>query len=203
MVARVTAIIISAGKQEWQEFTVPAYHSLGLSTRIDYELLTVDNGGQNRGMLNIKEMVPYAEAVNLAAAEVHTEKMLILNNDITATGDWMQCIEQYATPYCGAVSLIKEGVAYIEGWCICIDTDLWHTIGGFNAEYKNSWEDVDLAWRLSRLGVTPCVIPMPFKHIWGATRARYAGSNKWDSENRTRLLSRMREAKSWKWQRLG
>jgi len=203
MAPKYSIVIVSAGQREWQDFTEPAYRTIGQLTRTDYELILVDNGGRNRGVVNFKEMVPYAEAANAGVAKATCQKVILLNNDVTATGDLLAKVEQYSTPYCGAVSLIKESVEYIEGWCIVIDRDLWHILGGFNTVYKNSWEDVDLAWRLKRLGITPCVIPIPLTHIWGATRSRYEGSNKWDEENRQYLLSRMREAKEWRWQRLG
>jgi hypothetical protein len=203
MVAKYGVVIVSAGMREWEEYTAQCWRTLGLCTHIDYDLIRVDNGGDNRGEVNFDQMVPYAEAANAGAALIRNDKLVILNNDITFTGDIFEKLDLYATPYCGAVSFIKEGVEYIEGWCIVIDRDLWHLVGGFNTVYRNSWEDVDLAWRLSRLGIRPCVIPIPAKHIWGATRSRYKGSNRWDVQNREYLLSRMREAKEWKWTRQG
>lgn len=195
MTAKYGVVIVNAGIPEWQDFTEPAYRSLGITTRIDYDLVLVDNGGHGRGQVNFPEMVPYAEAVNKGAEALKNEKLVILNNDIIVRSDLFSAIEKWSpgSPYCGAVCLSKEGVEYIEGWCIVIDRDLWEHLGGFDTEYKNSWEDVDLAWRLSRIGIKPVVIPVPIRHIWGATRARYPGSNKWDEVNRQRLLSRMRE----------
>jgi len=203
MAAKYGVVIVSAGIPEWEMFTVECYRTLGLTTRIDYDLILVDNGGQRRGMVNIDTMVPFAEAANMGAACLQNEKLVILNNDVTFTGDLFDTLEKYATPYCGAVLLTKENVEYVEGWCIVIDRDLWHVLGGFNTVFKNSWEDVDLAWRLSRLGISPCRIPIPATHVWGATRSRYEGSNKWDEENRQYLLARMRDSRSWKWTRTG
>jgi len=193
MTARYGVVIVSAGIPEWDMYTVGCYRSLGISTRIDYDLCLVDNGGHGRGQVNFPKMIPYAEAANAGAATLNNEKLVILNNDITFTGDMFGCIDRYGMPYCGAVSLIKEGVEYIEGWCIVINNELWRGLGGFDIEYKNSWEDVDLAWRLSLQGIKPTVLPAPCRHIWGATRNRYPGSNRWDEENRQRLLSRIRE----------
>jgi hypothetical protein len=193
MSAKYSVVMVSAGKSEWDHFTVPAWRSLGQSTLIDYELIRVDNGGENRGEVNIDEMVPYAEAVNKGAALATCKKLVILNNDITVRGDIFARLDSWDYPYGGAVGLIKEGVEYIEGWCIVIDRDVWNFLGGFDIAYKNSWEDVDLAWRLSRMGIKGRVIPLPILHVWGATRRRYPESNKWDEENRQRLLSRMRE----------
>lgn len=198
MTAKYGIVIVSAGIKEWDEFTAPCWRSLGLSTRIDYDLVRVDNGGDNRGEVNFDKMVPYAEAANAGAALIQNEKLVILNNDITFTGDLLDSIEKWSpgSPYCGAVSFIKEGVEYIEGWCIVIDREQWVYLDGFDTAYKNSWEDVDLAWRLSKIGIRPVVIPVPAIHIWGATRNRYPGSNRWDEENRQRLLTRMRETRS-------
>jgi GT2 family glycosyltransferase len=194
MTAKWGVVIVSAGVSEWNEMTVPAYRSLGINTRTDYDLVLVDNGGSSRGQVNFNKMVCYAEAANAGAKLIKNEKLIILNNDITVNADLFARLENYnGVPYGGAVSLVKEGVEYIEGWCIVIDKDVWDFLGGFHEEYKNSWEDVDLAWRLRRIGIHPKALPVPIYHIWGATRRRYPGSNQWDEENRQRLLSRIRE----------
>lgn len=198
---KYSVIVVSAGINEWYDMTVPAINSLRANTLTDYEGIIVDNGGRNRGVVNFSQMVPYAEAVNKAAEFATGDRLIILNNDITAYGDWLAVFDKYDVPYSGAVRLLKEGVSYLEGWCICIDHDLWHMLGGFNEVYKNSWEDVDLAWRLLRLGIKPTLLPIPIRHVWGATRSRYPGANKWDEENRQYLLTRIREEKH-KWQKL-
>jgi hypothetical protein len=193
MTARYGVVIVNAGVKEWDDFTVNCYRTLGINTRIDYDLCLVDNGGLGRGQVNFPDMIPYAEAANAGAACLANERLVILNNDITFNGDLLFKLEQYSTVrFGGAVSLIKEGVEYIEGWCIVIDNELWKLMNGFDTEYKNSWEDVDLAFRLSKMNIHPRVIPIPCHHIWGATRNRYPGSNKWDEQNRQRLLSRIR-----------
>lgn len=195
----VSVIMISAGVDQWDELTTPAVESLNKHAKTPYELIVMDNGGKCRGAVNTDEMVPYATAVNLTAQYATTERLLILNNDIIARGNWQSWI--YSHEFCGPVLLKKEGVEYIEGWCISIARDLWHMLGGFNEVYKNSWEDVDLAWRACRLGVLPRRIPMPMKHIWGATRHAIPGSNKWDEKNRQMLLARKLQSR-FKWRRI-
>ena len=189
----LSVVMISAGVDQWDTLTLPAIQSLKRCARENYELIVMDNGGKGRGHPNTEEMIPFAEAMNMAVREATGERLLLLNNDITARGDWMSGL--YTSPYCGPKLLKVEGVEYIEGWCVSIDRDLWHMLNGFNEAFINSWEDVDLAWRLRRLGVLPKRITVPMAHIWGATRHAVPGSNKWDSQNRELFLSRVQEGR--------
>jgi hypothetical protein len=206
----LSVILISAGDKGkdgvdfWKKYTAPAITSLDMNASQDYkyEMIVVDNGGCGRGNLNIDVMIPYAEAVNKAYHLVSKDsnRLLILNNDIIAKGDWMKKL--YTADLCGPVFLRKEGVDYIEGWALSINRDLWHMLGGFNETYRNSWEDVDLAWRASRLGVTPTtLIKWPIYHFWGATRHQVSGSNKWDEDNRLLLLNRIKASNGSRWKR--
>ena len=184
----ISVVVISAGVKQWDELTVPAVASLKKHATEDFELIVMDNGGKDRGDINTKKMVPYADAVNMCAQHIRCNRLVILNNDITATGDWQRHLFDFA--YCGPKILKVEGIEYVEGWCISITRELWHMVGGFNTVYKNSWEDVDLAWRLKRLGFPAMRITVPMKHIWGATRHAIEGSNKWDGVNRSYFLER-------------
>lgn len=194
----LSVVMISAGVKQWDELTAPAIASLKQHAVEDFELIVMDNGGKNRGDINTDVMLPYADAVNMSAQHIRCDRLLILNNDITATGDWQRRLFDF--PYCGPKILKVEGVEYAEGWFISIHRDLWHMLGGFNTVYKNSWEDVDLAWRLNRLGVSVRRIPVPMRHIWGATRHAIPGSNKWDAVNREYLLARIQE-KRFQWRK--
>lgn len=195
----LSVVMINAGVEQWDKLTVPAVASLKRHAKEDFELVVMDNGGLNRGDINTEKMIPYGDAVNLSAQHIRGKRLLILNNDITATGDWQRWL--YTHPYCGPKILKVEDTEYVEGWCISIERELWHMLGGFNAVYKNSWEDVDLAWRLSRLGFHAKRIPIPMTHIWGATRHAIEGSNRWDTGNRAYFLARKRE-KGYQWRRV-
>ena len=196
----LSVVLVNAGVEEWHLYTEGAIASLKEHAKDDFQLVIVDNGGKARGDINFENMLPYAEAVNKATECVDGDHILILNNDITARGDWQAHLFDY--PYCGAKVLKVEGVTYVEGWCISIQRDVWHMVGGFNEVYKNSWEDVDLAWRLSRLGIYARHITMPMYHIWGATRHRYEWANQWDAKNRQYLIDRMDNGIMHKWRKL-
>lgn len=193
----MSVVLISAGIDEWEKFTQPAIQSLEQHATEEYQLIVMDNGGKSRGDVNTDTMIPYAEAVNMTARLAVHERLVILNNDITARGDWQAWVHNFR--YSGPRLLQVEGIDYIEGWFIAIEMDLWHMLNGFNERFINSWEDVDLAWRLRRLGIRPHRINVPMKHIWGATRHAYPGSNKWDGQNREFLLSRVREGRRRRW----
>ena len=191
---KLSVVMVSAGIEEWDLFTVPAIESMNKYAHAD-EFIVVDNGGLGRGQVNTATMVPYAEAVNMGAQQATGNCLLILNNDITATGHWLEPIWQQAETlrYGGPVLLQKEGTTYVEGWCVFILRYAWHHLGGFNTVFKNSWEDVDLAFRLACMGIHPTHLRLPFSHIWGATRNRHLGSDQWFEQNRRYFLDRVSE----------
>lgn len=197
----MSVVMISAGVEQWDKLTVPAVESLKRHKREDFQLIVMDNGGLDRGTVNTKTMLPYASAVNVAARLAKSDWLVILNNDITIRGDWQPWI--FSHYYCGPKLLKVEGTDYIEGWFISIHRDLWTMLNGFNEAFKNSWEDVDLAWRLCRLGIQPKRINTPVHHIWGATRHAIEGSNRWDDENRKLFLANKRKQNSFlRWRKL-
>ena len=198
-IGMLSVVMISAGETQWDQFTTTAIATLKQHKTEDFELIVMDNGGLGRGDINSDIMLPYAEAVNKAAELATGNWLLILNNDITIRGDWMRFI--YDHHYCGPKLLRVEGTEYIEGWFISIQRDLWHMMGGFNEVYKNSWEDVDLAWRLCRVGIYPKRINAPVSHIWGATRNAIPGSNQWDDQNRRYFLGRNKDTRH-KWRKV-
>ena len=197
----MSVVMISAGIEEWNKYTKEAIESLRKHATDDYELIVMDNGGNGRGDINTDTMLPYGTAVNMATRLATCERLIILNNDIKARGQWQRYV--YDSPFCGPKLLKVEGVEYIEGWFISIERDIWHLVNGFNEHFRNSWEDVDLSWRLSRLGVFPTCITVPMHHIWGATRHAHPGTNKWDHENRKYFLERKKEGRHHKWRKLG
>ena len=183
----ISIIMVSAGPH-WERLTAPAIEGLRKYASKEHELIVVDNGGTSQGDINIDTMVPYGEAVNRGAYMATGDRLLILNNDIIVTGDYMATLGQNNIE--GPTIRVVEGnVSYIEGWAISIDHRLWNLLGGFDINYSNRWEDVDLSWRASLLNWAPAQLDsFPISHIYNGTRQYTPSANDKDFPNRCYFL---------------
>lgn len=178
----LSIVVVSAGPH-WERLTAPAIKGLEQYATGDYELIVVDNGGSNQGHINLPVMVPYGEAINRGAYVAKGDRLLLLNNDIIVTGDYMATLSDAGLEG-PTIRRIHTDVDYVEGWAISIKHSLWDLLGGFDINLKNSWEDVDLSWRARLLGYPPQLIRnFPISHIYNGTRQYHEGSNQWDWVN--------------------
>lgn len=152
----------------WDELTVPTLNGLREFGDSSDEIITVDNCGLERGIVNFDTMVSYATAVNAAARLATGDRLLILNNDICVSGPYRDHIG--ACPFEGKTILpdTKRG-GYIQGWLVSIDMGLWELLNGFDERLKNCWEDVDLSRRVRLLGFDYHQINPPIDHYGGRT----------------------------------
>lgn len=163
---KLSIIIVSAGVKLWDELTVPALNGLRQFGDSSDEIVTVDNGGLGRGVVNFSHLVPYASAVNDAARFTTGDRLLILNNDIHVHGPYREHIGAY--PFEGKTILPDSNRdGFVQGWLISIDTGLWEILNGFDERLKNSWEDVDLSHRVRLLGFKYHRINPPIDHYGG------------------------------------
>lgn len=185
----ISMIVVSAGESLWETLTVPAVEGLEKHADAPYELIAVDNGGLGRGDVNLDPMRGYAEAVNIAAADASGDRLLILNNDIKVNGPYLSMLGEGRIE--GPTILLVDGHEYIEGWAISIGHGLWDQLGGFDAVFHNSWEDVDLSWRAKMLGVKLHQLEdWPVMHLGGMTRAVTPGANDAHEDNSRRFRAR-------------
>ncbi|WP_354567043.1 glycosyltransferase family 2 protein [Glaciihabitans sp. UYNi722] len=48
---------------------------------------------------------------------------------------------------------------WLSGACLMVSRELWALVGGFRSDYFLYWEDVDLSWRIQKVGGTIAVHP--------------------------------------------
>lgn len=166
---KLSVIIVSAGVDLWDTLTVPAVSGLREFGDPRDEIIVVDNGGLGRGNVNFPCLVPYAPAVNAAARVATGDRLFILNNDIVVTGPYREHLGAYPLEGISIQPDTRHG-GFVTGWSISIDRGLWDLLNGFDEQFRNSYEDVDLSRRAMLLGYKLHEISPPIEHMSGKSR---------------------------------
>lgn len=166
---KLSIVVVSAGVELWDKLTVPALHGLREFGDPNDEIIVVDNGGLGRGDVNFEQLVPYATAVNEGARHATGDRLLILNNDIIVSGPYRECLGRHLLEGSSIQPDTRNG-GFVTGWMISIDRGLWDLLNGFDEQFRNSFEDVDLSRRARLLGLDFHNVDPPIKHISGVSR---------------------------------
>lgn len=166
---KLSIVVVSAGVELWDELTVPALRGLREFGDPRDEIIVVDNGGLGRGDVNFGTLVPYATAVNAGACLATGDWLLILNNDIIVSGPYREHLGHHALEGSSIQPDTRRG-GFVTGWMISIDRGLWDLLNGFDEQFRNSFEDVDLSCRARLLGFDFHNVDPPIKHLSGRTR---------------------------------
>jgi GT2 family glycosyltransferase len=161
------------------------------------EIIVVDNGGLGRGNVNINPLVPFATAYNAGARAATGDRLLLVNNDIVVSGPYREHIGHH--PFEGKTVHPKtRHGGYISGWLLSIDRGLWDLLNGFDEQFRNSFEDVDLSYRARMLGCEFHQINPPIEHLGGKSRRALGAAAARDHKKNKTLFyqkaARMRSA---------
>jgi GT2 family glycosyltransferase len=143
--------------------------------RPDDRLIVVDNSHDNRG---------FGAGCNLAAARGGDELICFVNPDGDLTGECLELLERAfddpavvaAGPDLGPMNqpLLADGApAFLSGCCLAVRRSAFDAAGGFDERFFMYGEDVDLSWKLRRLGRIRRVEEARFEHDWSPTRKRF------------------------------
>lgn len=183
---RVAALII--GIDGWQEYTRPLIKSIR-QHEPECLLRVIDNASRNQypPLLRVHrtERLCYSAAINEAARLAgEADWYIVLSNDVLCTGPFIERLAAMP-PTAIAGPCLKEthGFQYLEGWCVCVPSAIWHELGGWDENFQvSSWEDVDFSQMALEAG---CDIvhdeALPFVHLDQRQRFNLV-PNYWDSE---------------------
>ncbi len=102
-------------------------------------------------------------AWNRGAAESASSVLVFLNNDTLSRGPWLARLLELledAETICAGVRLREERLLpqavlerlpsrrFVEGWCMAVRTEDFHSVGGFDERMRRYWSDTDLQCRL-------------------------------------------------------
>jgi GT2 family glycosyltransferase len=80
---------------------------------------------------------------------------------------------------------IEKGNFYMSGWCLCAKKDVFNKFilpenefkGPFTEEFKTYFEDTDLGYRATELGIPFKIVPVPVFHFGKTTSMKLGISN--------------------------
>lgn len=139
-------------------------------------LLAIDNTHVNRG---------FAAGCNRAAALGSAPLICFVNPDGELGGDCLDRLEAAfedpslvaAGPDLGRFNqpLLGDGSpAFLSGCCLVVRRAAFESVGGFDERFFMYGEDVDLSWKLRRVGRLRRVEGARFEHDWSRSRERFA-----------------------------
>jgi GT2 family glycosyltransferase len=143
--------------------------------RPDDRLITIDNTRRNRG---------FAAGCNLAASRGGDQLICFVNPDGNLTAGCLERLERAfddphvvaAGPNVGPMNqaLLEDGSpSFLSGCCLAVRRPAFERVGGFDERFFMYGEDVDLCWKLLRLGRLVRVEDARFDHDWSDTRKRF------------------------------
>lgn len=185
----IAALII--GIDGWEQYTAPLIESLAeyepdvLPVVIDNASVTPYPEHPCAPIIQRTERLCYSAAINHAHQIAGpADWYIVLSNDVLCTGPFVHMLEQMRTN-CIVGPCLKEthGYQYLEGWCVCVPSDVWDTLGGFDVNFQmSSWEDVSFSQDALEFGYDVLHAPdLPFVHLDQRQRFTLV-SNYWDSE---------------------
>jgi len=146
----------------------------------------------------------FAAACNSGLEYASGDIVMFLNNDITANAGWLAIVERDVMANPGALlgpstdvrGLAGRAMLYVEGWCIAGQRAVWEKLNGWDAEtfQRPYWEDVDLSWRATRLGIRLRRRAWPVRHISNVTSDSVPGAKDASDSNRDLLDARIAAA---------
>lgn len=138
-------------------------------------LITIDNTHLNRG---------FAAGCNLAASRGEAELICFVNPDGDLSPGCLDELERAfgdpeviaAGPDLGPLNqpLLEDGSpAFLSGCCLAVRRSAFARVGGFDERFFMYGEDVDLCWKLRRLGRVVRVEGARFEHDHSRSRRRF------------------------------
>lgn len=191
--------IVIVGIDGWEEWTRPLIESIQ-SNEPAAEIIVVDNGsykpypkpmGVVRGykLIQLKETVPYAGAINKGVDLANADWTIVLNNDVLCQGPFIEQLEwMNSSALYGNQLITFKGFRWLGLWLFVISRHVWDMVGRFDEQFEVcGFDDADFCIRAQRIGVSIEKCNLPFHHYWGKTRWGVPGYPEIRKENRRRL----------------
>lgn len=210
----MTAITVVTPWWNCQEL-IPAYvealdHGLGQDDRC----IVVDNASDPPIRLgcadleiHLTENRGFSPACNIGLAEVETEAVLFLNNDVRmVSSDWLDTLRAHLRPgrlvgpdliVSGHSAVDGRPIPYIDGWCVGGMTEELRAIGGWDEslEEPSYYGDNILSVRAKAAGMKLVQVPCGLVHLrnWTTRRMNVDGVS---AGNRAKYEAIVRELAS-------
>jgi len=140
-------------------------------------------------IVSLPENVGFGAGHNTGAREASGDILIHVSNDVMPYGDYVAPVVQAIakdkhslygarllnedTGWNSFDRLDKPFIPYLEGWFLACHRDLWQTLGGFDEQYYPcDYEDLDLSYTASNMGIDLKELPIDARHFSGQTASR-------------------------------
>ena len=182
---KIAALII--GIDGWEKYTEPLIRSIN-HYQPDCEIVVIDNESAKSypqlPFVHRTERLCYSAAINRAHEIAgDADWYIVLSNDVLCEGAFTHHLESLTDCIMGPCLRETHGFAYLEGWCVCVPTQVWNSLGGWDERFQvSSWEDVDFSQSTIEAGYDVVFDEsLPFVHLDQRQRFTLI-ENYWDSE---------------------
>jgi hypothetical protein len=181
----VAALIV--GIDGWEEYTAPLVESLWRHEP-SLAVVVIDNASRlpypRNPQIHRTNRLCYSAAINTAHRIAgDADWCVVLSNDVICEGPFVHLLEWQGVGVTGPCLRQTAGYNYLEGWCVCVQRDVWQALGGWDEGYQvSSWEDVDFSASAMEAGFPVVHQPLlPLRHLDQRQRFTLI-PNYWDSE---------------------
>lgn len=167
------------------------------------EVFDTDSRTQHWAVIRNEDNRYFAAACNQGLAVAACDIIVMLNNDITATGDWLKQVRRDVIPdiLCGpalAAQVVDDmRIPYLEGWCLAARRAVWEHLGGFDTERyaRCYWEDIGLAWQAYLAGIQVVKTEWAITHLSNTTSRDMPDAHAMTPRNRAAFYAHVRQTR--------
>lgn len=170
--------VVIVGIGGWEEWTSDAMRSFRAHNPDTVPIL-IDNGSAEPyppgryTLIRTDETVCYSAAINIGMrAAGDCEWLVVLNNDITVTGNFRESLDWMAGGALWGNQLITAGnLRWLGLWLFAIPRHVRETVGEFDENFAVcGFDDLDYCLRAVEAGFAIEKCELPVRHHWGKTR---------------------------------
>lgn len=173
--------------------------------RPDVEFIIVDNGstdetqevlgpfsallGDRLVIQHNQENVGFGAGHNLGSDLAAGDIFVFLSNDVIIANNYLAPIEKALAEQPDALigpemlchdtgwnTFDGQTISYLAGWCLACRRKTWDILGGWDERYVPcDYEDIDLSYTASKLGIPLVEIPLPLQHMFGQSAQKLEG----------------------------
>lgn len=140
-------------------------------------VLTVNDDPEDNPVVEHSVVIPnkgtgVTAAWNTGIERADTEFILLLNNDVECSGEFIEKLIEKAGDGISGAALRRELTiqeAILQGWCLCFKKQTWLNLGGFDERFRIYYSDTDFQYRAIQMGISLTQVDLPLKHQHAAT----------------------------------
>ena len=187
----------------FSSLTIACVRSIAAHETVRHDVIVVDDGSSRENVTRIRKELPgvrclsqpwrgVTAAWNAGIAAAESEYVVLLNNDVAASGRWLARVTKPLRAgdalITGAAWRTERAIRpqqqsdwpvrhFLQGWCLAMARETWGRVGGFDESLKLYFSDTDFQLRVCASDQRGCdalqlVEGLPLWHAGHRTTSR-------------------------------